>query len=115
MRIILLALGSFFLSGVFLLPYMNDQLMLRQAYYLYAPIALMLIAILVQIDGAFMLRSVLKSRQILAENASLETELKDVTVKLHQEKKVVTDLKVQLASQEKDFRKLKSTTSQLEN
>ena len=114
MRVIILSFVSFILSGVFLLPNLGKQLTLPENYYFYAPLALMVLAILSQIDGVFSLRKVLKARQISDENDALSVELKDATEKLHNEKKSVTDYKSKFAGAEKDLRKSQEACAALE-
>ena len=96
------------------MPNLGKQLALPENYYFYAPLALMVLAILSQIDGVLSLRKVMKAKQITAENDALSVELKDATEKLHTEKKAVTDYKSRFASAEKDLRKSREEFAALE-
>lgn len=96
------------------MPNLGKQLTLPENYYFYAPLALMVLAILCQIDGVFSLRKVLKAKQISVENDALSVELKDSTEKLHNEKKAVTDYKSKFTGTEKDLRKSRESYAELE-
>jgi len=116
MRTILLGIAGFFISGVFLIPHFLSDFEMPPEFYIYAPLSLMAIAVLTQIDGILTLKKILKSRQLVSENDALDAELKDSTEKLHNVKKAVTDYKSRLASLEKRLKEtdgsLKSTSQE---
>ena len=101
MRIVILALISFCLSTSFLFPRLGERVTLPDSYYLYTPLALMVLALLTQIDALRMLKLLLKGRQLESEVDQLNAEVQSLNEKFHNEKKANSDLKAKVSKQEK--------------
>lgn len=104
MRTIFLGIFGFFISGVFLLPQISTQFQLPAEFFVYAPVSLMVVALLTQVDGYLNLKKLIQSRKLSSENDALDAELKDTIEKLHDEKKLVTDFKTKVAQSEKHMK-----------
>ena len=104
MRTIFLGIFGFFISGVFLLPQISTQFQLPAEFFVYAPVSLMVVALLTQVDGYLNLKKLIRSRKLSSENDALDAELKDTIEKLHDEKKLVTDFKTKVAQSEKHMK-----------
>ena len=104
MRTIFLGIFGFFISGVFLLPQVSTQFQLPAEFFVYAPVSLMVVALLTQVDGYLNLKKLIQSRKLSSENDALDAELKDTIEKLHDEKKLVTDFKTKVAQSEKHMK-----------
>lgn len=114
MRVIIPGFVIFFVSGLFLLPEFIGESKLPGAFYIYAPLSLMLMGIMIQAEGILSIRRQAGSRKLSAAADTLETELRDTIEKLHEEKKRSTDYRTQLAHAERQLRSAEKKSKDLE-
>lgn len=74
MRSIFLGLMAFILAGVILIPNVTD-FKVPGEYMLFAPISIMILAMLIQVDVAFILKRIQNQNNLVVENQKLVTEL----------------------------------------
>lgn len=104
MRLILTSFVAFMISALFLLPQLLPTFELPEAFYLYGPLSLMAIAVFCQVEGTLMVKKVLQANKHANAFDALEADHKELTERLHLEKKKVTDLKAQVSKFEKSLR-----------
>lgn len=119
MKGVFLGLLAFIMAGILLLPQVTSW-QLPIEYYLFGPIAIMLLAMLIQLDAIFIFKKLNQLQGLAGENQKLATEIKTLTEKLHEEKKQTTELKTQLIDiekqhrdQQRELQDAKKATSQL--
>ena len=97
MRTILLSFVGFAICCGLLLPQLNDSVELPVNFIKYAPVALMVILLLVQVDGILLMKKMHRYPQLIEKNNQLSIQVKETSDKCDLTLKNINELSEELA------------------
>ena len=103
MKSVALSFVLFLLAAVLVVPEVSS-VALDPTILQFIPMAMMAVAIMLQLDTVLLLRSRVDSAKIGAESKRLADENSDLNQRLHEVKRQQTELKSKLVAQEKELR-----------